>query len=129
MLVWKYLCLFQFLVLLAIFLWLGLTPAPEVYIPMFNDKLMHSSGYFVAAFSISFAFPRHAFWLRAIFLIVFSIGIEIGQHFMPPRTFDLFDICANSVGVITGLLVVFNLEKYLGWFKQFLHLSQQSNPK
>jgi len=49
------------------------------------------------------------------FLIVFSIGIEIGQHFLPPRTFDFFDICANSTGVITGLVLVFLLEKHLGW--------------
>lgn len=125
MIIWRSLCLVQFFILLTIFLFLGLTPAPDMYVPIFNDKLMHFSGYFVAAFSISFAYPRYAFWQRAIFLILFSIGIEIGQHFMPPRTFDVFDICANSGGVLTGLTLITILEKELLWFKKFLHLSQQ----
>jgi len=125
MLAWRSLCVLQFLVLLCIFTWLGLTGDPGEYVPMFNDKLMHSGGYFVAAFSISFAFPRWRFFSRAIFLILFSIGIEIGQHFMPPRTFDVWDICANTVGVISGLSVVTMLEMKLQWFKTLLHLSQQ----
>ena len=124
MVFWRFLCSIQFLVLLCIYTFLGLTPHPENSIPMFNDKLMHCSGYFVAAFSISFAFPRWQFWQRAIFLIIFSVGIEIGQHFMPPRTFDLYDICANSTGVALGLFVVFLFEKYIGWFKTLLYLKE-----
>ena len=93
MLIWRALCLIQFFILLVIFTYLGLTPSPEDSVPMFNDKLMHCSGYFAAGISISFAFPLRAFWQRAAFLILFSIGIEIGQHFMPPRTFDVYDIC------------------------------------
>ena len=104
---WRLLCHIQFLVLLALFLYLGLTPSPEKSVPMFNDKLMHFSGYFVAALSISFAHPTRSLWLRAIFLIVFSIAIEIGQHFMPPRSFDVFDIVANSMGVVIGMVSVY----------------------
>ncbi len=94
----------QFFSLLTIFIYLGLTPSPENSVPMFNDKLMHFTGYFIAGGSISFAFPLWQLWQRACFLIVFSSGIEIGQHFMPPRTFDIFDIAANFSGVILGLL-------------------------
>jgi len=125
MLIWRSLCLIQFFILLVIYVYLGLSPHPENTVPMFNDKLMHFSGYFVSAFSISFALPRWPFLQRAIFMIVFSIGIEIGQHFMPPRTFDVFDICANSVGVIVGLGVITILEMKLQWFKKFLYLSKQ----
>jgi VanZ family protein len=125
MFVWRQLCLIQFAILLFVYAFLGLTGTPENYVPMFNDKLMHCGGYIVAAFSISFAFPRLQFWKRAVFLIAFSIGIEIGQHFLPPRTFDFFDICANSTGVITGLTLIFLLEKYLGWFKRLLYLKEQ----
>jgi VanZ family protein len=120
MLIWRPLCLLQFCILLIAFTYLGLTPHPENSIPMFNDKLMHCSGYFVGAISISFAFPRWAFLQRAAFLIIYSIGIEIGQHFMPPRTFDVLDICANSVGVFLGLSFVFLLSKNLRWFNQLL---------
>ena len=113
---WRILCLIQFITLLIIFSYLGLTPSPEQSAPMFNDKLMHFSGYFVAAFSITFAFPRTAFHFNTFFLISFSIGIEIAQHFMPPRTFDVFDICANSSGVVAGLIVTTLLTRYIPWF-------------
>lgn len=120
MLIWRWLCLLQFCLLLIVFTYLGLTPSPEQSVPMFNDKLMHCSGYFVAAISISFAFPRWAFLQRAAFLIIYSIGIEIGQHFMPPRTFDVYDICANSTGVFLGLIVITLLVKKLSWFNRLL---------
>lgn len=125
MLIWRSLCFVQFLILLIIYTYLGLSPHPENTVPMFNDKLMHFSGYFVSAFSISFAFPRWGFLQRALFMIIFSIGIEIGQHFMPPRTFDVYDICANSTGVIAGLFLLYLLAKKLNWFNSFLYLSQK----
>jgi VanZ family protein len=117
---WRPTCILQFLILLILFTWLGLTPDPGHDIREYNDKLMHFSGYWVAGFSISFAFPRWYFWRRAVFLIIFSIGIEIGQHFLPPRTFDLFDICANSAGVVTGLFCIFLLQNKVDWFNQLL---------
>ena len=121
MFLWRPLCVVQFLILLAAFVYLGLTPSPENSIPMFNDKLMHLTGYFIAGGSISFAFPLWKLWQRASFLILFSIGIEILQHFMPPRTFDIIDIGANSSGVILGLLWVLFLTKKTNWFNQFLN--------
>jgi VanZ family protein len=117
---WRPLCLIQFFILLVAFTYLGLTPHPEDSVPMFNDKLMHCSGYFVAGISISFAFPRWTFLARAAFLIIFSIGIEIGQHFMPPRTFDLLDICANSTGAVLGLMFIAISAKNLHWFNRLL---------
>lgn len=125
MLAWRSLCFIQFFILLVIYVYLGLSPHPENTVPMFNDKLMHFSGYFVSAFSISFAFPHWGLLQRALFMIIFSIGIEIGQHFMPPRTFDVYDICANSTGVIVGLFLLYLLAKKLNWFNSFLYLSQK----
>jgi VanZ family protein len=118
MFLWRPLCVVQFFILLAIFIYLGLTPSPENSVPMFNDKLMHFTGYFIASGSISFAFPLWKIWQRASFLILFSIGIEISQHFMPPRTLDVFDIAANSSGVILGLLCVALLTEKTKWFNQ-----------
>ena len=117
---WRAVCFLQFLIVLVIFTFLGLTPSPENSVPMFNDKLMHCSGYFVAAISISFAFPRWSFLWRAAFLIIYSIGIEIAQHFMPPRTFDFFDICANSTGVLLGLLILDFLVRKINWCRKLL---------
>jgi VanZ family protein len=125
---WRMLCWLQFVILMGTFTFLGLTPSPENSVHMFNDKLMHCSGYFAAAISITFAFPQWVFLQRATFLIIYSIGIEIGQHFMPPRTFDVFDICANSTGVVFGLMLVALLAKKLNWFNRLLFW-QKTVPK
>lgn len=119
--VWPHLCSIQFGVLLAIFTFLGITATPGDYVQEFNDKLMHSSGYFVAAFSISFALPRKSYVFRALFLIIYSFLIEVGQHFNPPRTFDLMDLAANSVGTIAGLILIYGLICKLKWFDTLIN--------
>ncbi|RYY76356.1 MAG: VanZ family protein [Gammaproteobacteria bacterium] len=126
---WRSLCLVQFVFLIGAFTFLGLTPTPEETVPMFNDKLMHCGGYFLAGLSISFAFPYWKFFQRAAFLIIYSVGIEIGQHFMPPRTFDVFDICANSTGVFLGLLLILVLAKNVRWFDRVLFWQAGSKVK
>lgn len=103
---WRFLLVLQFYCLLAVYIYLGLTPNPEAVVGDFNDLVMHFTGYFIAAFSISAARPNWTWWQKAVFLVSFSIAIEIGQHFNPPRTFSLLDITANSLGVISGLLAV-----------------------
>ncbi len=117
---WRFLCYLQFSILLVIYGFFGLTGEPGNYIHLFNDKLMHCGGYIVAGFSISFAFP---FWKnswRTLFLIGFSIGIEIGQHFLPPRTFDIYDIAANSIGVILGIIIIEFLQIKMAWLRKAL---------
>ena len=118
---WRFLCVVQFYSLLVFYTYLGLTPHPENTIPVFNDLLMHFSGYCVAAFSISFARPTWPVWQRAAFLIVYSIAIEIGQYFNPPRTFSGMDILANGSGVLLGLTIVILLEKKLPSFAKLLY--------
>jgi VanZ family protein len=119
---WRVLCAAQFFILLVIYTYLGLTSSPEGYIPVYNDLLMHFTGYTLAAFSISFAYPLWSLQNRALFLIIYSIAIEIGQHFNPPRTFSGMDILANISGVILGLIVLLLLAKYLPWFNKLLYL-------
>ena len=118
---WRLLCVAQFYSLLAIYTYLGLTPHPENSIPVFNDLLMHFAGYGVAAISISFARPTWPMWQRAVFLIVYSIAIEIVQHFNPPRTFSVMDILANGGGILLGLMIVALLEKTISPFAKLLY--------
>lgn len=124
---WRLICVIQFYGLLVIYTYLGLTPHPENSVPIFNDLLMHFTGYLVAGISISFARPLWPIWQRALFLIAYSFAIEIGQHFNPPRTFSLADMLANSVGVLLGLCVVFILIKYVSSFRNLLY--QTNTPK
>jgi VanZ family protein len=119
--VWRPLCVLQFFVLLVIYTVLGLSRNPGSMVPMFNDLLMHMSGYIVAGISISFAKPTATYWQRALFLLLYSIVIEICQHFMPPRTFSVLDILANFSGIIIGLFCFAVLKKISpGWALAFM---------
>lgn len=119
--VWRYICVMQFYCLLAIYTYLGLTPHPEQTVPVFNDLAMHFVGYSAAAFSITFARPYWPAWQQAGLLIIYSIAIEMAQHFNPPRTFNSMDIIANCTGTAIGLLIVFLLKKYLTGFSKLLY--------
>lgn len=118
---WRFLCVIQFYILLVLYTYLGLTPHPENAVPVFNDLLMHFAGYSVAAISISFARPHWPIWQHAALLIVYSIAIEVAQHFNPPRTFSGMDILANACGVFLGLFIVKILEKYFSPFAKLLY--------
>lgn len=119
---WRKLCHMQFLCLLAIYTFLGLTGTPEKLVPMSNDLLMHLGGYIVAGLSISFAWPRSAFWQRGLCLLGYSIAIEVGQHFLPPRTFSQMDILANFSGIVFGLVLFFLLKKIApSWAQPLMH--------
>lgn len=102
---WRPLCRLQFVLLLLVYSYLSLTSSPGEHIPVYNDKLMHFLGYLVAGFSVTFALPHTPWWQRWLLLAVYSTGIEIAQHFMPPRTFSWLDILANVAGAGMGLLL------------------------
>lgn len=119
--VWRPLCQMQFFIMLVIYTFLGLTRNAGDMVPAYNDLVMHFTGYVVAGISISFAWPRSAYWQRALFLLFYSMAIEIGQHFLPPRTFSLLDIVANFSGIITGLVLFMLLKKFSPqWAKPFI---------
>lgn len=121
MMLWRRLCLLQFLVLLVVYTFLSLTSSPGDHVPVYNDKLMHLSGYFVAGFSITFAFPGIPWWQRWLWLAAYSSGIEVAQHFMPPRTFSWLDILANTTGAAAGLSLCGLLRHLLpGWNRALL---------
>ncbi len=117
---WRFLCVIQFYFLLIIYTYLGLTPHPENSIPVFNDLLMHFAGYAAAAVSINFARPYWPAWQQALILVLYSIAIEIAQHFNPPRTFSIADIVANATGVALGLAIIFMGKRYCSWFSSLL---------
>lgn len=102
---WRPLCRLQFALLIAAYTYLSLTSTPGDHVPVYNDKVMHFLGYLVAGLSITFALPQSPWWRRWLLLVLYSTGIEIAQHFMPPRTFSWLDILANVAGAGTGLIL------------------------
>lgn len=77
-----------------------------------SDKVVHFVGFGILAFLMSRGFKKQysKIWLRnhyilcsLVLAISFGIIIEIFQLYIPDRSFDLFDIVANTTGVLAGL--------------------------
>ena len=94
--------------------------------PFFNfDKLVHFFFYatlqilLMRGFSLQTQFKflqRNYLWFTAILSILYGIFIEINQGFiLRNRTFDLYDIAANIVGVILGIIfwMIFPLKRII----------------
>lgn len=121
LIIWRPLCLIQFILLLMLYTFLGLTPSTGEFLSSYNDLIMHFCGYLAAGTSISLAWPNSHYWQRALCLLLYSITIEIGQHFLPPRTFSGLDILANASGILAGLWLFFLVNKFSPrWLRIFL---------
>ena len=76
----------------------------------FDDKIYHFIAYFaLAALWITFfktSKKRNTTIVVFICTIIFGILLELLQHqFNPNRTYDIYDLIANCLGVIIGTLV------------------------
>ncbi len=79
------------------------------------DKLVHFAFYLFFFFVISLdqffakrtisAKPKQMA-LRAIFLILFGIGVELLQSILPYRSSSIYDVLANFLGVAVYLLAM-----------------------
>lgn len=74
-----------------------------------GDKVIHFTLFFIFTtlffYAISFKNKFHYIWIP----ILFGILIEIGQQTMGMgRTFDFFDILANSLGVLLAYYLIVN---------------------
>ncbi len=70
------------------------------------DKLVHTGAWCVIAFFATNAFVlhRHARWL-ALGLLLWSLGIEFLQQYVPHRSFEWADLMANGIGVVAGVVL------------------------
>ena len=94
--------------LVGLVLYLSLTPHPPAPLAFDNaDKLEHACAY--AALSFWFCQFYRKKWSRVrvmIALLVLGIAIEYIQGWTGYRTFDVLDMLADGVGVLSGWLLV-----------------------
>ncbi|WP_372746070.1 VanZ family protein [Lutibacter sp.] len=90
------------------------TPITTVHV---SDKLMHLAAYFLISISWLLTFKNNGniFKInRLIFVLILLYGIliEVLQGvFTSYRQFDLLDILANFIGILTGFVVFFIISK------------------
>lgn len=80
-----------------------------------SDKVEHFGAYFVLSLLITFTFnlqtkikilSKRAFIFSFIIVSFYGLFDEVHQLFIPGRMFDWWDLVADMVGALLGILVV-----------------------
>ncbi|HOC58727.1 MAG TPA: VanZ family protein [Smithellaceae bacterium] len=88
-------------------IYVSLLPQVELPVDFWNaDKAYHLTAYawLSALAMLSFSVRRTALFF-SFSLIILGVLLEIGQLFIPGRSFSFLDIAANSLGVLAGIFV------------------------
>lgn len=77
------------------------------------DKFVHIAMFASWAVAVRYDYRSLRPWVVFIFGLAFSLFTEILQLFVEGRSFDLYDMVADSAGLLMGLLVAPMLIKLL----------------
>ena len=84
---------------------------PSVQLVEVNDKVGHFIAYFTLMFIMGLGFWKRKKELLMAFVIsaIYGLLMEIGQYFVPGRSFSFLDMLANASGALlaTGFLLLF----------------------
>lgn len=91
----------------------SLIPRLEFPVDFWNaDKVYHFLAYgWLAILPVMGYSTKKRAMIASFSMIFLGIGLEIGQIYVPGRTFSFLDILANSVGVFIGMGFGFYLQK------------------
>jgi VanZ family protein len=114
---WSQIILFLWVISICIVIYYSLIPHVEFPVNFWNaDKLYHCAAYGWLAVLPIMGFPLRRFALpAALSMILLGVLLEIGQYYIPGRSFSLLDIAANSLGVILGIILGNDLRNRLEW--------------
>ena len=95
------------LIVVALILWLALTPNPPPAGGLFDlDKVNHIIAFFVLAGLMEYAFPNLAGWaIKLLPLVAFGLAIEMLQFWIGYRYFEWMDLVADGVGLLLFWIV------------------------
>ncbi len=97
---------------LAIFT-VSLLPGKTLPPNLIWDKAGHFIAYCGLAAICRFASNKRANWQLLIAVILFSFAIELLQQLIPNRSFEWFDLLANSLGAVAGVIVAVLTKPYI----------------
>jgi VanZ family protein len=87
----------------AAIVWLSLTPAPPDLDVAYGDKLGHFAAYGLLMFWFSQLYlQRKTRIAYAMGFVAMGIGLEFIQGQLGYRTYEVFDMYANALGVLLG---------------------------
>ena len=82
-----------------------------------SDKLLHLITYFLlSAFFTTLVQNARSLWLVVSGLVLFGVLIEVLQGLTGYRHFEIMDMLANSLGVLSGALI--RLTPAPVWFRR-----------
>jgi len=91
------------LIIVGVFL-LSVIKINQKIAPENSDKLVH----FVMYFFVAWSFRNLEIKRYILFSIMYGIFLECIQHFLPYRSFSIFDIFANTLGAFFyGVIIRF----------------------
>jgi VanZ family protein len=82
--------------------WLSLTPAPPQVDFAQGDKVGHFLSYGMLMLWFAQLYRRRSRLLYAAGFVAMGIGLEFCQGLLGYRTYEVFDVYANSLGVLFG---------------------------
>lgn len=96
------------------------THLPQQSLPSlhFSDKLYHAGAFSGLAFLLAWSLTARRIALRKMTLIVVLICVGYGvvdewtQQFVAGRTCDIFDLAADCIGALVGLVAFIGWQKY-----------------
>jgi len=90
-------------ILAGTIIWLSLTPAPPHIDVEQGDKLGHFLAYGTLMYWFCLLYKRRATRIAyAILWIAMGVGLEFVQRALGYRTFEVYDMIANALGVLIG---------------------------
>ena len=92
-----------------------LSPGSEAPLPFAHaDKLVHAAMFLLLAFFADAGWPHLGFVPRKyLALLGYGVAVEVLQHYIPLRSFDVLDIIADGAGLLLyGLLLLPLLRRY-----------------
>jgi len=77
------------------------------------DKANHFIAFFTLYILLSSSHPTLSSYAKFSLLLLFGLHIEIVQYFIPNRDFSLFDVFADSIGIMIGYITYTLIKKIL----------------